>query len=76
MWKNFLLPSILNGVTVINRNENDVKRKVANNGKNGVYGKSLGAYKGTAIAALKGEIDTSDMKSRIIKNRLMYLLQG
>lgn len=69
-WKNIVLPSVLHGINVVNLNVSEIKKLQII--ENGVYRKILGAYKGTAIAALKGEVGASDMKTRVIKGRLLY----
>ena len=40
--------------------------------ENGVYRKILRAASYTPIGALRGEIGSSSMKSRIIKDKIMY----
>ena len=70
-WKNVALPAVLHGAAVLDINENEIQKLQTI--ENGVYRKILGAFKGTAVAALKGEVGTSDMKTRVIKNRIMYI---
>ena len=71
-WKNIVLPSVLDGAAIVNLSENDIQKLQMI--ENGLHRKILGAFKGTAVESLRGEIGASDiMRTRIIKSRLMYI---
>ena len=71
-WKNIVLPSVLDGAAIVNLSENDIQKLQMI--ENGLHRKILGAFKGTAVESLRGEIGASDiMRTRIIKSRPMYI---
>merc|ERR1712074_341980 len=69
-WKNIALPSILYGTDIMILNEQDIKKLQII--ENSVYKKILGGTKNTATAALRGEIGSSAMKTRIMTNKILY----
>jgi hypothetical protein len=70
-WKTLVLPSILYGNSLISFPEKDIER--LQRIENSVYRHILGAPSYAPICTLKGEVGASNMKSRIIKDRIMYL---
>ena len=66
-----MLPSVLFGANIIPFKEGEIKR--LQQIENGVYRGILGAPKYAPIAALRGEIGSSEMKTRIITSKLQYM---
>ena len=69
-WKVVALPAILYATNVITINQDEIEKLQVI--ENGVYRKILRAASYTPIGALRGEIGSSSMKSRIIKGKIMY----
>ena len=69
-WKIICLPSILYGFNVIKVNEKDIDQLQVI--ENNVYRKILNAASYTPVGALRGEIGSSSMKTRIIKGKVLY----
>ena len=70
-WKSVALPSILYGTNVINLTDTEIEKLQRT--ENSVYRKILGGVKSTARAALRGDIGASEMKTRLITNKLQYI---
>ena len=70
VWKSVVLPSILFGVDVFSVTKKEIKKlqRLDNN----VYRSILGAPRDAAVPTLRGEIGSSEMKSRIMKGKLQY----
>ena len=68
-WKSVALPSILYGTSTIHLTEIDRLQKI----ENCVYRKILGGTKNTAIAALRGDIGASAMRTRVAAGKLQYI---
>ena len=69
-WKNICLPSILYGFDIMKISHKDINnlQTIENN----VYRKILRAASYTPIGALRGEVGSSLMKTRIMKGKLIY----
>ena len=70
-WKNVVLPSILFGSSIIIFNQEDIKK--LQRIENAVLRKILGAQRFAPIATLRGEVGSSLMESRIMKEKISYL---
>ena len=68
-WKGMVLPSVLNGVGVINVNY-ELVGKIQDT-ENGVYRKILGARDKTVRETLRGEVGASSSEVRFMQSRLM-----
>ena len=70
-WKCLSLPAFLYGTSLINFTEKEIER--LQRIENGVYRQILQAPTYAPVCTLRGEIGSSSMKSRLIKDRFMYL---
>ena len=70
-WKNIALPSILNGAEIIDYSETDIKKLQTI--ENSVYKKIFGANSSTPEEVLRGELGSSNMRSRIMKTKLIFV---
>lgn len=70
-WKCIALPSILYGTNVLHMTDTEISKlqKI----ENSVYRKILGGTKTTAVAALRGDVGASAMKSRVVGGKLQYI---
>ena len=69
-WKQVVLPSLLFGASNIIFNQEDILK--LQRIENSVYRKILGAQRFAPIVTLRGEVGSSLMDSRIMKNKLSY----
>ena len=70
-WKSIVLPSILYGVNIMHFTKTEIKK--LQQIENGVYRGILGAPKYAATCTLRGEIGSSDMRTRLTKGTLNYI---
>ena len=70
-WKGVVLPSALYGVEVIDMKGEEIDK--LQKAENTAMRRILRAPKWAAQAAIRGEIDISNRKSRIARIRLLYL---
>ena len=70
-WKNVALPSILYGLNVVALTNAEVKKLQTI--EYGVYRRILGAPRYAPNCALRGEIGSSQMKTRVMKGHLQYI---
>ena len=70
-WKSVAIPSILYGSSIISFTDSEIKHLQRQENK--VYRSILGAPIYAPNCSLRGEIGASEMKTRIMKGRLMYL---
>merc|ERR1712240_985564 len=68
-WKGKIVPSVLNGIGLMNMSGEDTNRLQSI--ENRVYGTILGARKGTPIAAIRGEVGASLVSTRSMRARIM-----
>ena len=68
-WKGKIVPSVLNGIGLMNISGEDTNRLQSI--ENRVYGTILGARKGTPIAAIRGEVGASLVSTRNMRARIM-----
>ena len=67
-WKGEIIPSVLNGIGLMNLSGEDTNKLQAI--ENRVYGTILGARKGTPIAAIRGEVGASLVSTRNMRARI------
>ena len=70
-FKSIVIPNVLYGSAVIDWNRKE--ERVLQTKQNEVCRKLLNAPKFCAVAALKGDIGLSDMKTRLMQSRLQYI---
>ena len=69
-WKNVCIPAILYGMDIMKINKKDIEKLQII--ENNVYRKILKAASYTPVGALRGEVGSSMMKTRLIKGKLTY----
>ena len=70
-WKSVAIPAILYGSSIISFTDSEIKQ--LQRIENKVYRSILGAPMYAPNCSLRGEIGASEMKTRIMKGRLLYL---
>ena len=69
-WKQVGLSSVLHGTDVIPLTENEIKKLQII--ENNMYRNILKASSYTPICTLRGEVGSSEMKSRVMKRQILY----
>lgn len=70
-WKAVVVPNILYGVETINMNENEIER--IQRTENSAMRRVLKAPRYAPLAAIRGEIGITNMKTRICRGRIQYV---
>ena len=70
-WKGLVIPTILYGAGLYNMTKKEIAKLQTK--ENDCYRTILGAKRGTAISALRGEIGSSLMETRLIESRILLI---